>query len=31
MSGLVVLAGAIIAIATRGRLGLKRPSEAGAG
>lgn len=25
MSGLVVLAGVIIAIATRGRLGLKRP------
>ena len=27
MAGLVVLAAAIIAIATRGRLGLKRPSD----
>lgn len=27
MSGLVIFAGAIIAIATRGRLGLKRPES----
>jgi uncharacterized protein len=31
MAGLVVLAAVIIAIATRGRLGLKRPSEVSAG